>query len=42
MHDPLQILEFQSLKVREDLTYEDKSVEILNQRDQVLRTKSIP
>ena len=33
MHVPSHILEFEPLEVREDLTYEEKSVEILDRRD---------
>ena len=42
MHDSLHVLEFEPLEVREDLTYEEKPVEILDRRDQVPRTKTIP
>ena len=42
MHAPSDGLEFEPLKVKEDLTYEQKPMKILDQRDQMLRTKTIP
>lgn len=40
--DPSHILEPQPIQLMEDLTYEEQPVEILDRRNQVLRTKIIP
>ena len=40
--DPSHILAYEPLDVREDLTYVEQPVQILDRRDQVLRTKVIP
>ena len=40
--DPLHILKEQPIQLKENLTYEEHPVEILDRRDQVLRNKVIP
>ncbi|BFG22200.1 hypothetical protein CerSpe_084740 [Prunus speciosa] len=39
--DPSHIQEHQPVELREDLTYEEQLVQILDKKEQVLRTKSI-
>ena len=40
--DPSHVLIEQLVQLKEDLTYEEEPVEILDRRDQVLYTKTIP
>ena len=40
--DPSHVLETQSVQVKEDLSYEEVPVQILDKKEQVLRNKSIP
>ena len=40
--DPSHILKKQPIQLKENLTYEEHPVEILDRRDQVLRNKVIP
>ena len=40
--DPSHILKEQPIQLKENLTYEEHLVEILDSRDQVLRNKVIP
>ena len=40
--DPSHILKEQPIQLKENLTYEEHPVEILDRRDQVLRNKLIP
>ncbi|KAK0580068.1 hypothetical protein LWI29_035912 [Acer saccharum] len=40
--DPSHVLEEQPVQLKEDMTYEEEPIEILDRRDQVLRTKTIP
>ena len=42
VHDPSQVIEYESLEVFKNLTYEEKPVKILDQKDQVLRNRAIP
>ncbi|KAF3451278.1 hypothetical protein FNV43_RR07373 [Rhamnella rubrinervis] len=42
MHDPSHVIEYESLEVYENLTYEEKPVEILDRKEQVLRNREIP
>ena len=39
--NPTHILSYKSLKVQEDLSYEEMPMEILDRKDQVLRNKTI-
>ena len=39
--DPTHILSYEHLELDEDLSYEEKPVQILDQKDKVLRTKTI-
>ena len=40
--DPSHILETPTVEVKDDLSYEEQAVQILNRREQVLRNKTIP
>ncbi|XP_024155760.1 uncharacterized protein LOC112163713 [Rosa chinensis] len=40
--DPAHVLEEQPIRLKEDLTYEEKPIQILDRREQVLRNKTIP
>ncbi|KAL5541347.1 hypothetical protein UlMin_045674 [Ulmus minor] len=40
--DPSHVLEHEPIQVNEDLTYEEKPVQILDQKDKTLRNKVIP
>ena len=40
--DPSHVLRKQSVQLRENLTYEEQPVEVLDRREQVLRRKVIP
>ncbi|XP_057487534.1 uncharacterized protein LOC130773607 [Actinidia eriantha] len=40
--DPSHVIEYQPLEIREDLSYVEQPIQILDQRDQVLRNKVIP
>ena len=40
--DPTHVLIKQPVKLKDDLTYEEEPIEILDRRAQVLRTKVIP
>ncbi|XP_057508836.1 uncharacterized protein LOC130791628 [Actinidia eriantha] len=40
--DPSHVIEHQPLEIREDLSYVEQPIQILDQRDQVLRNKVIP
>uniref|UniRef100_UPI0030D6F8C9 hypothetical protein n=1 Tax=Picosynechococcus sp. (strain ATCC 27264 / PCC 7002 / PR-6) TaxID=32049 RepID=UPI0030D6F8C9 len=40
--DPTHILETQPIQINEDLSYEEEPVQILDRKEQVLRTKTIP
>jgi hypothetical protein len=42
VHDPLHVIHFEPLQVQADLKYEEKPVQILDQKVQQLRTKTIP
>jgi hypothetical protein len=42
MSDPSHVLTYQPVELREDLTYEERPVQILDRKEQVLRTKRIP
>ena len=42
MVDPSHVLRDQPVELKEDLTYEEKSVQIVDRKDQVLRKKVIP
>ena len=39
--DPTHILSYEHLELDEDLSYEENPVQILDQKDKVLRTKTI-
>ncbi|KAL5583119.1 hypothetical protein UlMin_015561 [Ulmus minor] len=40
--DPSHVLEHEPIQVKEDLTYEEKPVQILDRKDKTLRNKVIP
>ena len=42
VYDPSHVLKDLPIHIEENLTYEEQPVEILDRRDQVLRTKIIP
>ena len=42
LHDPFHVLSYESLDVDPKLTYKEKPVKILDQKDKVLRNKVIP
>ena len=42
MYDPSHVLSWQPIELKEDLTYEEEPVEILEQKHQVSRSKTIP
>ena len=42
IYDPPHILSFEPVDLREDLSYTEEPVQILDRKDQVLRTKVIP
>ncbi|XP_038876359.1 uncharacterized protein LOC120068794 [Benincasa hispida] len=42
MPDPMHILATQPVQLKEDLSYEEEAIEILDRKDQVLRNKTIP
>ena len=39
---PTHVLEAQPIQINEDLSYEEEPVQILDRKEQVLRTKTIP
>ena len=41
VHDPSHVLDYSDLSVREDLTYEDRPIRILDRKELVLRNKVI-
>src|SRR3954471_22531218 len=41
-HDPSHILDFQDLSIQDDMSIEDRPIQILDRREQVLRNKVIP
>ncbi|KAF3451277.1 hypothetical protein FNV43_RR07372 [Rhamnella rubrinervis] len=42
VHDPSHIIEYEPLEVHENLTYEEKLVEILDRKEELLRNREIP
>ena len=40
--DPSHVLRDQPVELKEDLTYEERPIQIVDQKDQVLRNKVIP
>lgn len=40
--DPQHIIDYQTIEVKEDVTYEEKLVSILERKEKVLRNRSIP
>ena len=41
MPDPSHVLEYEPINVREDLSYEEQPVQIIDRKDQVLRSRNI-
>jgi len=41
MPDPSHVLEYELINVREDLSYEEQLVQIIDRKDQVLRSRNI-
>ncbi|XP_028097060.1 uncharacterized protein LOC114296930 [Camellia sinensis] len=42
LQDPEHVVDYEDLKVQEDLSYEEQPVQILDRRDYVLQNKTIP
>ena len=42
VHDPAHVISYEPLQVHKDLTFKEQPVGIVDRRNQVLRTKSIP
>src|SRR5438270_11101184 len=42
VHDPTHVLDFQDLTIQGDISIEDRPIQILDRREQVLRNKVIP
>ena len=40
-HDPSNVLDFQDLSIQDDISIEDRPIQILDRREQVLRNKVI-
>ena len=40
--DPSHVIQWQEVEVVEDATYEERPIQILDRKEQVLQTKSIP
>src|SRR3954468_16954078 len=41
-HDPLHVLDFQDLSIQDGISIEDRPIQILDRREQVLTNKVIP
>lgn len=41
MPDPSHVLEYEPINVRKDLSYEEQPVQIIDRKDQVLRSRNI-
>ena len=42
LFDPTHVLSYEGLELDQDLTYEEKLVQIMDKKDKVLRNKTIP
>ena len=42
VHDPSHVIQHEDIDIREDMTVEERPVEIVDRREQVLRSKVIP
>ena len=42
MHDPSHVIRYEPLQIQENLTYEERPIQILDRKEQQLRTKTIP
>ena len=42
IHDPSHVIQHEPLQLRDDLTYEEKPIEILDRCNKVLRNKTLP
>ena len=40
--DPTHVLSYDHLQLDQDLSYEEKPVQVLDRKDKVLRTKTVP
>ena len=40
--DPTHVLSYENLQLDQDLSYEEKLVQVLHRKDKVLRTKMVP
>ena len=40
--DPTHVLSYEHLQLDQDLSYEEKPVQVLDKKDKVLRTKTVP
>ena len=40
--DPAHVLSYKGLELDQDLTYEERPVQLLDKKDKVLRNKTIP
>ncbi|XP_040995997.1 uncharacterized protein LOC121242164 [Juglans microcarpa x Juglans regia] len=42
IHDPTHVIDHEPLQIQEDMTYTEEPVRILDRKEQVLRTRTIP
>ncbi|XP_028107496.1 uncharacterized protein LOC114306458 [Camellia sinensis] len=42
MPDPSHVLDFQPIRLKDDLSYEDEAIDIMDKKDQVLHSKTVP
>jgi hypothetical protein len=42
IHDPSHVISYELLDIQANLTYEELSVQVLDRKEQQLRTKTIP
>ncbi|GAB2276866.1 hypothetical protein Dimus_039211 [Dionaea muscipula] len=42
VHDPTHVIDFAPLHVRDDMTYEEQPVDMLDYKEKVLRNKTVP
>jgi hypothetical protein len=42
VHDPSHVISYEPLQIQENLTYEERPIQILDHKEQQLRTKTIP
>ena len=42
MLDPQHVIDFQTLEVREDVSYEEMPISIIERKEKILRNRSVP